>query len=334
MNKPLFSVIVPVYNIEDYIGDCLLSLINQSFDDFEVVVVDDGSKDNSGSICDEYSRKDSRIRVLHKENAGVVSARKDAATYSCGEYIVCVDGDDTVSTDMLESLAKVAKEHNPDIICYGFNREIEKDNFAELKPKAKIGFYNREQMEKEIFPYLVQGSDNILGNSLANRAWRRRLFVELQAKETLELAVGEDAALSKSIVYNSSSLYVMDKCFYYYRRREDSAMTSRKSFAWNGPELMGRFLEENLDMDKFNFKQQLAADISEALFYVSISQFLQDKPYGVVRKEIVKNLNNPYYKKQLSIPVDNLGLKDKVKRFLVRHKCVLALRVFGSYINK
>ena len=88
-----FSVIVPIYNVEKYLGECIESLINQTFKNIEIILIDDGSPDNSPKICDEYAEKDNRIKVIHKENGGVTSARKVGANAATGDYIVCVDAD-------------------------------------------------------------------------------------------------------------------------------------------------------------------------------------------------------------------------------------------------
>ena len=103
----LFSVIVPIYNIEKYIRRCIDSVLLQSFTDFELILVDDGSPDRCGAICDEYAKKDERIKVIHKENGGLVSARQAGIKVASGDYIFHLDGDDAVLPDALESAYKI-----------------------------------------------------------------------------------------------------------------------------------------------------------------------------------------------------------------------------------
>lgn len=100
MNKPLISVIVPVYNVEKFLSRCLNSILAQTYNNLEVILVDDGSTDNSGKICDDYALKDKRIRVIHKQNGGVSSARNMALSVAKGEYIGFVDSDDYIENDM------------------------------------------------------------------------------------------------------------------------------------------------------------------------------------------------------------------------------------------
>ena len=119
---PKVSIIVPVYKAEAYLHRCVDSILAQTFTDFELLLIDDGSPDRSGEICDEYAQKDSRIRVIHKENGGVSSARQRGLDEAVGEYTIHVDSDDWVEPNMLEELYKKAKQDDADIvICDYFN---------------------------------------------------------------------------------------------------------------------------------------------------------------------------------------------------------------------
>ena len=109
----LFSVIVPIYSIEKYIRRCIDSVLLQSFTDFELILVDDGSPDRCGAICDEYAKKDERIKVIHKENGGLVSARQAGIKVASGDYIFHLDGDDAVLPDALESAYKIICDTSP-----------------------------------------------------------------------------------------------------------------------------------------------------------------------------------------------------------------------------
>lgn len=114
--QPFVSVIVPAYNIEDYIGNVIDSIIGQTYLNWELILINDGSKDCTGDICEEYAKKDNRIRVIHKENGGLVGARKSGLKEAEGEYIFYVDGDDWITSDALELLCECAKRENADIV--------------------------------------------------------------------------------------------------------------------------------------------------------------------------------------------------------------------------
>lgn len=123
---PTISVIVPVYKVERYIRRCVDSIISQTFNDWELILVDDGSPDNSGAICDDYAVQDERIRVIHKENAGVSAARNDAIIAAKGEYMTFVDSDDWLEPECLEVCIKEMQRHDIDLLQFGFKR-IDRD---------------------------------------------------------------------------------------------------------------------------------------------------------------------------------------------------------------
>ena len=120
MENALISVIVPVYNAEKYLADCVQSIISQTYRNLEIILVDDGSKDSSGSICDSFAEKDSRIKVIHQENAGVSAARNHGLDECHGEYVSFVDSDDYYSTNLFESAVRLSTMFTPPPICLNF----------------------------------------------------------------------------------------------------------------------------------------------------------------------------------------------------------------------
>ena len=135
MNMPKISIIVPVYKAEKYLNRCVDSILAQTFTDWELLLIDDGSPDRSGEICDEYAKKDSRIRVIHKENGGVSSARQRGQDEACGEYTIHVDPDDWVEPTMLEELYQKAKDDNADmVICDYYTNESSLQNYIKQQP--------------------------------------------------------------------------------------------------------------------------------------------------------------------------------------------------------
>lgn len=121
-NNFKLSVIVPIYNIEEYLEKCIESVIDSTYTNLEIILVDDGSTDDSGQICDKYQQVDKRINVIHKKNGGLVSARKAGVKAATGEYVTFVDGDDFISNDLYESAISIIVESSADFICYGFSR--------------------------------------------------------------------------------------------------------------------------------------------------------------------------------------------------------------------
>ena len=120
MSKPLISVIVPVYNVEQYLPKCIDSILAQTYENLEIILVEDGTKDSSGVICDEYAAKDARIRVIHKENGGLSSARNAGMEIARGEYFGFVDSDDWIEPEMYENLMALAQKYDADVFVKGY----------------------------------------------------------------------------------------------------------------------------------------------------------------------------------------------------------------------
>ena len=166
--EELISVVVPVYNVEKYIDKCINSIINQTYKNLEIILVDDGSPDNCGNICDEYAKKDNRIIVIHKENGGVSSARNIGIKNAKGKWITFVDSDDWIENDYVEKLSKIGIQNKAEVVLCGYNRinnndkqpinaigEIKKYNSFEyliktLNPQTGFGFCHMKLIKKEI----------------------------------------------------------------------------------------------------------------------------------------------------------------------------------------
>ncbi len=297
--QPLFSIIVPIYNVELYLAECIESLLAQTYKNFELILVDDGSPDNSPKICDEYAAKDERVRVIHKENGGVVSARNEGCRVATGDYICCIDGDDWVSSTYLEDFAAVIAEHQPDIVCNGYVRAYD-DRQEKVKLPHRYGFYDKKQIEKEIFPYLIASEDlSVFMPMVWGKAIKRDLFVPRQLAVSLENKIGEDGACSRACQYCADSLYVLDGCAYFYRQTSTGAMSRKRVFNWKDPKLVAVYLQEQLDLSQFDFQEQLYRIVIQELFWVTVSQFNRQEPYRVIVKDIKEQLKEPIYQQAI-----------------------------------
>ena len=132
------SVIVPIYNVEKYLDRCLKSIINQTYKNLEIILIDDGSPDNCGTICDEYAKKDNRIKVVHKDNGGLVKARNTGLDIATGEYISFIDPDDWIELNMYEEMIKIADETNTDIVRCGYYRDNDKESMERISFGVKV----------------------------------------------------------------------------------------------------------------------------------------------------------------------------------------------------
>ncbi len=217
----LISIIVPVYNVEKYFRDCLDSIIAQTYRNIEIILVDDGSPDKCGEICDEYSQKDSRIKVLHKENGGVSAARNDGVAACSGEYFTFIDPDDILHPQMVEILYKLLKENNTDISMCNFKiiSEDEKVKAQEIKD-IDVRVLSKEQFALEFLadytaPYEI----------VANKLFRKSMFGQLCFKNRPY----EDSVYTVDMLKEGVSCAVTETMLYMYRQRPGSTMTKRNT---------------------------------------------------------------------------------------------------------
>ena len=163
---PDLSIIVPVYGVEKYLSRCIDSILNQTFRDFELILIDDGSPDNCGAICDDYAARDSRIKVIHQQNKGVSAARNAALDVAIGSYLGFVDGDDWVEPEMYETMIDAMKQWQTDMVVCGSNHFNEKGQYLRSILTSE-GVYDKEQMLSMLY-----GQPNPLGGGCCNKLIR------------------------------------------------------------------------------------------------------------------------------------------------------------------
>lgn len=227
----LFSIIVPIYNVEDYLKECLHSIALQSFQDFEVILVDDGSTDNSPYICDQFQRENNNIVVIHKTNGGLVSARKAGIKVAHGTYIVNIDGDDYVSDNLLLELYKIIKEFGcPDIIVYSYQAiTISNKKLYIYREPHRRGLYTDTNLEK-ICHNLIYNIHNknfyhnngSISYNIWSKAIKKEILYDNQIQIDNSISLGEDIAVSVPCIVQCRSLFISHFVGYYYRQRKTS----------------------------------------------------------------------------------------------------------------
>ena len=220
------SVVVPVYNIEAYIGECIESIIAQSYKNLEIILVDDGSEDSSGKICDSYAGKDSRIRVIHKENGGLVSARKAGLSIAKGDYISCVDGDDWIDPQMYQRLLALNLNRDVDVIAFAGIEEYGIPGQSGMKRNTiKEGLYEREKDRYQLYRCMMV-HDSFYVNGILTYLWckliKRTLLMQCQMEVPDSISYAEDAACVYPCLLRAESIYVRNEALYHYRVRPDS----------------------------------------------------------------------------------------------------------------
>ena len=229
----LFSVIIPIYNVKDYLHKCIKSILCQNFKDYELILVDDGSTDGCSSICDEYAQNDSRICVIHKENGGLVNARNTGIKEARGEYILYVDGDDWVSENWMEVISAqiTSAPEKPDIVAFGSIGIYNKDKQSVHIINAPEGFYDRTKLKKEIFPNLISDKklyveDSVILPAPWNKAYKRQLLEKHHCFDE-SIRIGEDNAFVFECFLNAHSIMVCKDILYYYNRQNPDSILKK-----------------------------------------------------------------------------------------------------------
>ncbi|MDY2589091.1 MAG: glycosyltransferase family 2 protein [Agathobacter sp.] len=324
-----FSVIIPCYNIEKFLPECIESLISQDYTDVEIILVDDGATDKVPEICDRYALIDSRIKVVHKENGGLVSARQAGCSVATGEYILNVDGDDFVLPNYFDSLENIIVKYHPDYICFGATHF--RDGFSEKHIFGeRPGLYSKEEIEQELYPKLIEAEDgNYLSPSIWSKAIKRDIYTKAQMSLNPAIKIGEDQACSKPALTYANSVFVTDESLYMYRLNPLSMTKNRKPFPWNGPELIGKHLFNELQNSSYSFDTQIYRNLVHNLFNVVCSRFYEEKSIVDIIKDINNNLNNDFYQEAIS-KVYYEEKKGKLIKFALQHRLYFLFYMYSK----
>lgn len=213
---PTISVIVPVYKVEPYLRKCVDSILGQTFRDFELILVDDGSPDGCPEICDKYAEKDSRVKVIHKENGGLSSARNAGLDVAKGEYIAFVDSDDWINPEMLEIMQNRMQQHHADVAICGVESVYEDDGKIVHHPLTDAVLSRDDMVDKlatQAWYYIIA----------CNKLYCKKIFEELRYPEGY---IHEDAAIIHRIIGLCKCVVTVEQPFYNYRQTGNSIMRS------------------------------------------------------------------------------------------------------------
>lgn len=225
---PVISVIVPVYKVEKYLEDCVNSLVNQTLKDLEIILVDDGSPDDCGKICDRLAESDRRIKVIHKSNGGLSSARNAGIAVARGEYIGFVDSDDWIEPDMYEYLLALIRKYNADVAdCEML--ETSKREYVTIKEREKIEKLNR----KEALDVFFRVSKSNINYCVCDKLFKKAIFEKVRFKEGI---IFEDIDFNYRTLIEIKTLVVSNVPKYYYYKNPDGI--SRNSFRKKDLELL------------------------------------------------------------------------------------------------
>lgn len=228
--NPLISIIVPVYNVEKYLKRCVDSILSQTYKNFECILVDDGSTDSSGKLCDEYANRDSRIKVIHKKNGGQADARNVGMDTAIGEYIGFVDSDDRIHPQMYEILINTAIKENTDMTVCKYS-EVEENTCESIYINYDINkieyetYYGKEMLDEYFTKNFCYRCSTVVWTKL----YKKKVL------QKLRFPVGvyyEDSAIVLDTIERSEKIALIDAELYFYLQRENSTMHSQYSPKW------------------------------------------------------------------------------------------------------
>lgn len=315
-NKPLLSVVVPVYNVEKYVERAVDSICTQTLTDMEIILVDDGSKDQSGKLCDELAQKDSRIRVLHKENGGLSSARNAGIEIAGGKYIAFVDSDDWIDPEMYSVLTGLLEKHQADLAICSYKEVSEGENPNPAKGEGEIAVWQ----DQEALQVFVEEQETYnIQNAAWNKVYKRSLMGELRFPEG---KLFEDIAYTTKLIARSQKTVYTNQPFYnYVVNRSGSIMNQR---------INERIFTDQIPlyMEKRQFLQEIGREdlvqIHNLFFYKRLllhyMELQKNKPenYEVLSKKLIQLLKKEKenIKKAYNSPTSNANEKKRMELFL------------------
>ncbi len=331
MNNILISVIIPVFKVEQFLPQCLDSVMNQTYKNLEIILVDDGSPDRSGTICDDYALKDSRIKVIHKENAGVNEARITGFKESNGEYITFVDSDDYVSPYYVECLYRPIAERDVDISCVQWTYVYEDKQRHDRRNRE--GFFDKKGIEdilRKDFLFDYKSNTTAFNLGLCCKMIRRKCLIGAMEKAR-GLWMGEDLISNLYMMHHISSLYVSQDYLYFYTIRQGQSTRNGELKSWeNQVDQWHRILE--IDKNQYLRSQLPYRILSMMKFYI---RNILENPNKTCLSfvENIKNIQNYEIIKTYfcDYKYSSLRLLDKVFVYLIKRKHYRLLYYLSSF---
>lgn len=320
MNRISLSVVVPVYNVEKYIEECLDSIIQGMLPNMELILIDDGSTDNSGKILDEYAVKYDFIQVRHKANEGIIGARKAGQRLVRGEYALYIDSDDYVDSGIFRWIEEKLNSTDADIVIYnGYSKEG--DSITPLADYDYTGLLENEKLD-EIKKHLIFKQDSfrfVFFPGMAYKVIRKNILDEILLNLNDNISYGDDAIVSFWCILNSKKLFVTNERFYFYRQNTSSVTHTFNVKRYEQLTVLADEME-----NKFSgYSNFVDAEKNKYIFYVffTYTKILCNYEFAGRYKELKKYVNSDYLQKYLKkTDTSRFSKKDKIYVFLIKHK--------------
>ncbi len=306
------SVIIPVYKVEEYLEECVKSVVQQTYQDLEIILVDDGSPDDCPKLCDEWAKRDSRIIVIHKENGGVSSARNAALDVCTGKYIIFEDSDDYFYEDAIEQLVKTIEHTQADMVIGNYENLLGDEVYMGTKNKLlEDGIIDRKQYMERFYTFVPYYSQVIC------KLYRRELFQELRYPLG---RTSEDAYIALLIVNRCNKIATLKKSFGIYRQREGSITANTYDKRIDDD---AHWLEMHISFYQASGENDLEEKAIHQYCYMIVEYWPeitleQKKEYGGIFKERCRYL----------LRSSNVGIKAKIKYFIGNISINLCVKLF------
>ena len=321
------SIVVPVYNVEKYLKECVDSLLAQTLPALEIILVDDGSKDTSGQICDEYAAQYPQIKAVHKENAGLGMARNTGLDHVTGDYVVFIDSDDFCQKDMVEQLAAIVERTGCDTCKTSFNRVDMESNFLHSETVVP-GDFADEQVQKALLPRMI-GSAPDRHDSIPMSACCTMYSMDIIREHGLRF-VSERVWICEDLIFNiayytkAKRVILSDYIGYNYRTNPHSLSTTYRQDRFE--KSLALYHEEKRLLSELGLYELCQYRLSRQFFVWLRLCFKQHESSSCpltgkqIRKEIREICRNPQVQQIIrAYPVEQLGLKQKAFLYMIKH---------------
>lgn len=317
----LISIVVPIYNVEQYLDKCIESILKQTYENIEIILVNDGSTDNSANICNKYEKKDTRIKVIHKKNGGLSDARNIGINNAKGKYIIFIDSDDWIDINMVKNLYSISLKYNADIVQGEYIEAYKEDDIIKNNMNKEEIICNSDQMLESLY-----GDKYVKSVVVWNKIYKKDLFENIRFPKG---KLNEDEFTTYKIFHKAKVIVDTDITVYYYRQREGSIM--RSGFKKNRLDILEAFIERQ-EYFKIN-KMYKLEKITEAricgllkYFYVVVNNS-NIKNKKIILKEIKKEMKKRYI---AFIRNNNINNSGKLTLTL----CIFNGKLFCKIYNK
>ena len=307
----IISIVVPCYNCENTLDGTIESLTNQKVRmknntcDYQIVLVDDGSKDTTPAKCDDYMRSNSHIKALHKSNGGLVSAWKAGVNAADGKYIAFCDSDDYIDSDFVDRMQNAIKDYDPNIIVFGMMTEYSNGEKVCNDIILEAGNYDRSQIRKDLFPKLLSDGDmqsELVGSSRCNKIFTKRLLQKIMVDIPDDISFGEDDLTCFAALLNAESMYAIRGYFpYHYVRNNESMIGAYDPYTFDKIGKVYRGLSEISEKYAYSYPNQVKKEILSILFLFMKKEICKNPgSYWNVKGKLIQILESDAYRECFS----------------------------------